>query len=159
MAQSVKRLVEIALRADTGEAEGSVDGLVKKFTGLSTQQLAIAAAAAGMGTALVKAFARATEAAVVFEKSMAEVRTLTNASAGETRALSDEIQALSVEFGQLDSDMAQASYNVVSAGFGEMAEQTELLAVAAKAAIAGVSDVNTAAKVITAFRPKRLRRH
>jgi TP901 family phage tail tape measure protein len=149
MAQSVKRLVEIALRADTGEAEGSVDGLVKKFTGLSTQQLAIAAAAAGMGTALVKAFARATEAAVVFEKSMAEVRTLTNASAGETRALSDEIQALSVEFGQLDSDMAQASYNVVSAGFGEMAEQTELLAVAAKAAIAGVSDVNTAAKVIT----------
>lgn len=109
----------------------------------------VAGGAAAMGAAVAAAFIKATAAAAAFENKMAEVRTLTNATAAESRVLTNAVRDLAVQFGQVDTVMATASYNVVSAGFGEITKQTKILEVAAKAAIAGVTDVNTSAKVIT----------
>jgi len=131
---------------------GSADGASKSFGGLNVSSLKMAGGLAAAGAAVVtlgKYFSDAATRAGELEAAMAEVRTLTNAMPKEQRILTNQVRDLSVKFGQLDTTMAKAAYNITSAGFGDSAEMLALLEVSAKAAIAGITDVNTAATLLT----------
>jgi len=150
-----KRTVEVLLKAKD-QTKKAVDSADKGFKGLQksilNSNVALAAAgvaAAAMGRKIVKAYQEGLLAATEFQSAVAEVNTLLDADAETVSNLSNDLQDLAVKFGQVDTVMAKAQYNVVSAGFGDISESMKILEVASKAAIGGISDVNTAALLIT----------
>ncbi len=149
MADGVKRIVEIAVRANTDGAVRGLDDLTKKITGLTTTQIAFAVAAVKALGDVVQAYARTVAAAQGYQMAILEVNTLLNADAATVQRMSRDLQDLAVRFGQVDEVMARAQYNVVSAGFADVADSMQILEVASRAAIGGVTDVNTAAYVLT----------
>jgi TP901 family phage tail tape measure protein len=98
--------------------------------------------AIAVGVKAVKAFA-------AFEKGMAEVGTLTNFSSKQMRQMSQETLKLTAKFGQTTEVMTKARYDIVSAGFADITEQTQLLTKANELAIAGVTDVSVATDALT----------
>ncbi len=84
-----------------------------------------------------------------FEKGMLEVSTLANFSSKQLRKMGDETLSMSRKFGQGFDKLTKARYDIVSAGFASVSEQTKLLDVANKAAIGGVTDVSTATDLLT----------
>lgn len=152
---NAKRYIEVIIKGkdDSGPLWSNLGTRLKDLTknkaALAAAALAAGAAIVRMVSAAVQAYDRAITKAGVFQKSVLEVGTLTGASAGETRELSKELQVLAVQYGQLAEVMARAQYNVVSAGFGDVADSLLILDVASRAAIGGITDVNTAAKTIT----------
>lgn len=152
---NAKRLIEIIIKASdqSGPAVTTVQGKLKQML-TSTAALATAAAAVGtafvaMSRKIVAAYRDAINVAGAFERSVLEVNTLLNQDAREVRNLSERLQELAVQYGQVDEVMARAQYNVVSAGFKDVSDSMYILEVASKAAIGGLTDVNTAASVIT----------
>jgi TP901 family phage tail tape measure protein len=150
-----KRVIEVIINAkeNAGPAfdklKTKVGGLVKSKALLATAAAAAGAAIAAMAVKSVRAYNQAIDAAGRYQEKVLEIATLTGANAQESAALSKELQKLAVKYGQVDKVMAQAQYNIVSAGFGDMADSMKIMEVASKAAIGGVTDVNTAVKVIT----------
>lgn len=101
----------------------------------------MAGAAAGMGAAGLKM-------AADFEGSMREVNTMMGLSQEEFENLSDQVLETAKDVGKAPEEMSKALYQVVSAGI-PAGEAIEFLGVAAKAAIAGVTDAETAVDGIT----------
>jgi len=143
-----KKYIEIILEA-ADKSTGVIEKFKQRLESINVAYVAIGTAAALMAYKVSKSFVNATGAAAQFDKKMSEVRTLTNANQGDFEKLTDAVRNLSVKYGQLDKTMATASYNVVSAGFAGITEQLKIMDIAAQAAIAGVTDVNTSASVIT----------
>lgn len=85
-----------------------------------------------------------------FEKNIAEVNTLLNLNDSGINALADDVRRLSVATGTDAQNNAKALYNIVSAGATEAADANFVLGQATKAAIAGVTDTNTATKGVLA---------
>jgi len=107
------------------------------------QFAAIAAATAlAVGIQSVKAFAK-------FDQGMREVGTLTKFTAKEMRSMSNETKKMAQTFGQNIGKLTKARYDIVSAGFSDIKDQTILLTQANKLAIAGVTDVSTATDALT----------
>ena len=98
------------------------------------------------GAAVAAGLVIATKAAIDFESAMSEVATL---GTGDINALSDSVKRLSVEFGQAPVDQAKALYQVISAGFSEAADSVEVLTVANKLAVGGLTTVSVAADGLT----------
>jgi len=150
-----KKVIEYVVRAKD-ESSGPIGNIAKLFDGLSTKAKLLTTAAAAAVIALVrmavdasKALMETTRQAAAFNAKVAEVNTLLQAPREKVRQLSNSLKDLSVKFGQSMETMATAEYNVVSAGFSDISESLFLLDVASRAAIAGVSDVNTAARALT----------
>lgn len=150
-----KRYIEVVVKGTdkSGPLWSQLGGNLKK---LVTDKKALAAAAAAAGAAIVSMVRRAVTAyneaitkAGQFQKAVLEAGTLTGTNAAQTRELSKNLQDLAVKYGQLDDVMARAQYNVASAGFADVADSLAILDVASRAAIGGITDVNTAAKAIT----------
>jgi len=95
------------------------------------------------------AFAAQVKNFAAFEKGLAEVSTLSNFTAKQMRLMADETLKFSVRFNQTTKALNKARYDIVSAGFAKMSQQTKLLAVASKMAVAGVSDVSTTTDLLT----------
>ncbi len=150
-----KRVIEILINAkeNAGPAfdslKGKVGDLIKNKALLATAAAAAGAAIAAMAIKSVKAYNQSIDAAGKYQEKILEVMTLTGGNSQEAAKLSGELQKLAVKYGQVDKVMAQAQYNIVSAGFGDVADSMTIMEVASKAAIGGVTDVNTAVKVIT----------
>jgi len=150
-----KKVLEFVLKGDdkTKGAFGSLQANVKKFMGstlgIATAIGATVVAAGVMAKKLGQAYGSVIKHAGKYQKAVAEINTLMNASDETVTAMATDLQELAVRFGQVDTVMARAQYNVVSAGFNDVADSMEILTVASKAAIGGISDVNTAARVIT----------
>lgn len=132
--------------SQVGGQLGSLGGLLTSTTALTA---GLGAATIAAGKKIASAYAADIKAAGEFQKALAEVNTLLDATPETITGLNRQLMDLSVNFGQVAETMARAEYNVVSAGFGDIADSVEILNVANKAAIGGVSDVNTAAKLIT----------
>jgi uncharacterized protein YukE len=150
-----KRTVEVLLKAKD-QTKKATDSAAKGFGGLEKTILkntvsiaALGIATVAMGHKLVTAWKEGAEAAREFESAVAEVNTLLNADKETVNKLSADLQNLAVKFGQTDTVMAKAQYNVVSAGFTDISDSMMILEISSKAAIGGISDVNTAARVIT----------
>jgi len=81
-----------------------------------------------------------------FAERMAEISTLLDATPGQMEALGKAVRALSVDLGKDAAESAQALYDIISAGVG-LEESVGVLELATKAAVAGVTDTQTAARI------------
>ncbi len=81
-----------------------------------------------------------------FEQTFTEVTTLSNASAESLKGLRDEIINISKEVPQSATQLAAAEYDIISAGVA-LEDSAKVLKLAAKAAVAGVTDTKTAANI------------
>jgi len=86
--------------------------------------------------------------ALDFGKAIAEINSIAPRTAAETLALKQQLIGLSNEFGGNAQKQAKAFYNIVSAGVKGTANQLQVLEVANKAAVAGLVDIDTAARVL-----------
>jgi len=115
----------------------------------STKALGIAAAAAG--AAIVAAFAvQSVKAATELEAEMANVATLLDGDVTpRINEMKKEVQSLAIETGKATSDLTSGLYQVVSA-FGDTADSTKILKIAAEAATAGLSTTTDSINLISA---------
>lgn len=123
------------------EASGTLDKIAGKAKGFGNivkkGALAGGVAIAGLGIASIKM-------AMDFEKSMAEVKTLLPSISDEGfKVLTDDVIALSKEMGIATSEAVPALYQAISAGVPPKNVMT-FMEVASKAAIGGVTDLETA---------------
>jgi TP901 family phage tail tape measure protein len=103
--------------------------------------LRVTAPVAAAATASVRAFSS-------FGAAMRNVNTIAKESEEQFRATKKQVLEMSTAMGKQPTDMADALYNINSAGFVAQKGLT-VLEQAAKAGTAGVSDTATAAKAIT----------
>lgn len=101
-------------------------------------------ALAAFGTIAAAAFRLAKE----FETAMKEVQTISEAARADFKGISTEVFNLSQITPEEPKKLAEAYYQIVSAGY-DGAKGLKLLETASKAAIAGVTDTETAADGIT----------
>lgn len=122
-------------------------GQVAKKVGSTTKAAfkGMAKAAAGLAAAMAGPVALS----VKFSKSMAEVQTVLD-DPSNLNMMSDAVRRLSKEFGYAKEELAKGLYDIRSATAGlSDAEVIKIFEAATKAAVAGVSDVQTAGNAIT----------
>lgn len=97
---------------------------------------------------LKRSFSGAVDDALAFSKSLAEINSIAPRTAVETQALGQQLILFSNQFSGNPQKQARAFYNIVSAGIQGTAQQLAVLQVSNKAAVAGLVDINDAARVI-----------
>ena len=121
---------------------------VKAFGGI-VAKLGLAAGAAGF-TAIAAAGTLALKSAVDFEKGMANVGTLLDGDVkGKLSSMGESLKTISKDTGVDLNNLSGGLYEVVSA-FGESADSTKQLEIAAKAAKAGNAETSEAVKMLSA---------
>jgi len=123
--------------AKTGKALKAVTG--------SVARLGAKSALVGAGFAVLS-----TKLAGDFQKSLLEVSTLmNNVNAKTLPNMSRELRAVASASGLALSSISKAKYDIVSAGFSSAAESANVLAVASKLAVGGVTTAASAADILT----------
>lgn len=121
---------------------------VKAFGG-AIAKLGLATGAAGF-TAIAAAGTLALKSAVDFEKGMANVGTLLDGDVkGKLSSMGESLKTISKDTGVDLNNLSGGLYEVVSA-FGESADSTKQLEIAAKAAKAGNAETSEAVKMLSA---------
>lgn len=121
---------------------------VKAFGGI-VAKLGFAGAAAGFG-AVTAAGTLALKSAMDFEKGMANVGTLLDGDVkGKLSSMGESLKTISKDTGVDLNNLSGGLYEVVSA-FGESADSTKQLEIAAKAAKAGNAETSEAVKMLSA---------
>ncbi len=126
-------------------------GLQKSSAGLTSgiKKLAIGLGALLIARKVGQVFKSAVVKFAEFEKGLAEVATLSDFSTKQIQKMGKETLKMSRQFGQGIKVLTKARYDIVSAGFSDIREQTILLTTANKLAVAGVTDVSTATDLLT----------
>lgn len=139
-------LAQAALRTNERirELQASTNGWKESLAKMKGE-LALAGAAV---YGIVHQFGQAARASSDFGKSMAEVSTLLDDTSG-VDALAESVRALTREYGGEVNNNAKALYDIISAGASDGAAAVDILTVANKLAIGGVTDVSTAADGLT----------
>jgi TP901 family phage tail tape measure protein len=130
--RSIDNLGDVSEQAD-GKVR-SLQGTLIRFAG---------------GAAVGAAFAAGVRNALQFNTAVAEVSTLVDAADFDIRRLTQGLREQSREFGLSNVEQAGAAYQIISAGAGSAAEALETLDAANTLAVAGVTDVETAADGLT----------
>ena len=121
---------------------------IKAFGGI-VAKLGLAGAAAGFG-AVTAAGTLALKSAMDFEKGMANVGTLLDGDVkGKLSSMGESLKTISKDTGVGLNNLSGGLYEVVSA-FGESADSTKQLEIAAKAAKAGNAETSEAVKMLSA---------
>ena len=98
---------------------------------------------AGVAVLAVNSFAN-------YDTKIREISTLlNNVTETELKSLGTQVQESAVKFGQSIDSMAKAKYDIISAGFNDIAESQVVLEASSKLAVAGVSEVSKTADVLT----------
>ena len=141
--KTLQILIEAKLKTQKAldEAAGQIDKVGAAAEKHRGKLLAVAGGVAAIGFASIKA-------AADFEKGMAEVNTLINASGEEVNALGDQVRDLSKELGINAVEATSSLYQTISAGV-EPAKALEFLGVAGRLAVAGVTDLETSVDGLT----------
>ncbi|HUW13147.1 MAG TPA: phage tail tape measure protein, partial [Anaerolineae bacterium] len=105
-------------------------------------------AIAGAGLAIVGSLGAAAKAASDFNARLAEVSTLVDTSTVKMDVLKNGINSLAMETGQSATALTGGLYQAISAGI-EAGSSIEFLGIAAKAAVGGVTDTETAVNGLT----------
>jgi len=108
--------------------------------------------AAGIGKALSAIAAAGRQAAqdyLEFSKAVGEVNSILPKNAKLTDSATNSFIRFAAEFGSTSQGQAKAYYNIVSAGISDQTQALNLLNQANKAAVAGVTDVETAVGALT----------
>lgn len=137
---ATKSKIEVEI---TGKDKAS--GTFKKIGGSLTKMGKIATGFGVIGAAGLFAI---TKAAANFEGKMREVNSMIGLSEKDFTSLSEEVQNVAKEVGKSTGEMSEALYQIVSAGV-PAADAIFVLGVAGRAAVAGVTDVSTAADGLT----------
>lgn len=131
-----------ALNTKIREVQASMDGATRSSANLGTNLLAISAGSVAIGTQLVTA----AKAAIAFEQGIARISSISNFTVSQLEALKRQVLELTQRIG-IDAPTALAAlYEILSAGIPEQ-NAFKVLESSSKAAIAGVTDINTAAKI------------
>lgn len=144
MAETVKLAIVIsaAFRGSGAfdKAGGGLKGLSAAFKKIRTE---IALFASMMAFDFLK---KGFQTFMQFEQRMAEAGSIVGASKQEIAEFSDEIRAMTKELPQTADDLGAGLYDVFSAGVTDTAEAMQTLKLAAKAAVAGLTDTATSVK-------------
>ncbi|MFI8383359.1 phage tail tape measure protein [Pseudomonas sp. NPDC079086] len=132
---------KVRLRERVAELEVGTNGWAQS---LSQTRLQVGAAAAGMG-AMVYAGGSLLKFYAQYAQRMAEVNSITSLSQGEFQKLSTDVRQLSQNMGKEATQSAAALYDILSSGVNPENSITTL-ALATKAAVAGVTDTATAVR-------------
>jgi len=100
------------------------------------------------GGAIVGGLAMATNAAADFNKGLGEVSTLVDTTTVSMSKMKTGVNGLAMETGQSAGALTKAMYQAISAGV-DASESVGFLGVAAKAAVGGVTETETAVNGIT----------
>ncbi|MCK5680379.1 phage tail tape measure protein, partial [bacterium] len=120
-------------------AFNKIAGNGKRAVGLLTNEIKLLVAT----TLSYQTAVKAVTAVSGFDQKFTEVTTLTNASAQSLGLLRDEIIKISTEIPQTAGELTTATYDIISAGVA-LEDSSAVLELSAKAAIAGVTDTQTA---------------
>jgi len=143
-----------ALRTLTALNKGVKDLGKTGTKSIKTMDLALGSFVGNLGSQAVlkslslvsQGFKQGTKNALEFGKAVAEVNSIVPRTAAETLVLKKELIGLSNEFGDKAQTQARAFYNILSAGVTDTATALGVLKSANKAAVAGLVDVDTAAR-------------
>lgn len=138
----------LSLGVDSSKLQSGLDSAGLRVNGIMNSISKNAANILGAGfiaagTAITGALVAATSRAMEFQKGMSEIATL---GVQDLDALGDSIKDVASRYGQDLTLSVKAAYNAISAGAKE-SEVPYILEEAAKAATAGVTDLNTAVKL------------
>ncbi len=132
---------------DVDAAGKHVESRMKRM-GASVRKAGMAFTAMGVaGAAMIGLLVKS---AVDFDKAMREVNTLIGLSEDQMKGMRDEVKALSVEMGIDAIDAAKALYQAISAG-QEPTEALKFLQIAARTAVGGITDLETATGGLTSI--------
>ena len=137
---SLKDKIKKPLKKVTGGLKNLAKTALKSVNPL----IAVSAAVAGIGAALIKTVAAMAD----LETKMVNVGNLTGASREEVNAMTDDLVELSREVPQSVGNLAESLFDVVSAGV-PAGESIEFLNTASRLATAGVTDTKTAVDGLT----------
>lgn len=139
--------VEIRIGVDdkaTGKLKGIGNQMQRMSGTFKKAGIGMMAAGAALGGGLIALG----KSAMDFEMAMREVNTMIGLSQEGFEELSGDVQDLAKEVGKSSTELSGALYQIVSAGI-DAADAINVLEVASKAAVAGVTDVETAADGLT----------
>ena len=122
---------------------GSMTGAMQVFQGVVGAQVFLKSI-----ELTTRALKQGAKDALEFGSAIAEINSIAPRTAIETLALKEQLIGLSNEFAGPAQKQARAFYNIVSAGVQGTAKQLNTLEVANKAAVAGLVDIDTSARVL-----------
>ena len=141
MAQQSKYIINFAQKGLSSLGTGTAK--LASSLGVVAGAMATAVAGAKLFTSSVREFSE-------LEKGIREIGTLTGGlSSNEFKLLEERTKSMSIQFGQTFDALTKANYDIVSAGFTDMADSVQILEVANKLAVGGVTDVSTATDLLT----------
>lgn len=122
-------------------ATKGLNKIKKAAAGAVGSIIALGAAAVGLGQSIT--------AMRQFGAAVAEVTTLMDTNAQQTKLLEKNARDLGIAYGTGATAQVKAFYQAISAGAGDVEAATKLLDQANKLAIGGVTDVTTAVDILT----------
>jgi TP901 family phage tail tape measure protein len=138
-----------AIVGSTGKMSKGLKTAEQDAAKLANQLAAVELAGKSIGAGFVAAGGAAAVGAVAFSdyaQKLAEVNTLIDVTPAQLDKLSDSIRSSSVALGRSATESTEAIYGIISAGV-DYSKSVEVMELSTKAAIAGVTDTGTAAKL------------
>jgi len=120
--------------------------LPKAFALLQSSGVGAFLGVSGAVYAVTRALTGSFQAFADYEQKMQEVNTLLGISSARYNQLKSDIRDLALEIPQTASELATAQYDIISAGVS-LDDSLKVLELSAKAAIAGVTDTQTAVQL------------
>ena len=144
----------------TADARNAVAGFKRVTKSTETMSKKVRTSSRGMsqgmrrvgiaaGVAATAIGVKAVSQAINFSRAMAEVTTITDLNASETKALTDRVREMSVAMGVDATETARGLYQTISSGVTDSTEAMELLRIATNLSIAGLTDQETVVDVLT----------
>lgn len=143
-----KNIIEILIKGkdQASAAFAKVEGSAASTTNAVTMSNAALALGAIAAAAAVK---KLTDSATELNVELANIGTLIPGNIGRLNELKETVNNMSVEMNRDAVDLAQGSYQLVSA-LGDTADTVDILKLSAKAATAGISTTTEAINLLTA---------
>jgi TP901 family phage tail tape measure protein len=130
------------LKSFSGAAPMLLKGVGVAFAGVTAAATAVTAAVTAVAIKGLREFAQ-------FQQGAAEISTLLRGDVDETmRVLEAGVRGLSLQIPQSTALMNKALYDIISAGV-DAGESLTILGQSGRAAVAGVSEIGTSAKLVT----------
>lgn len=133
--------------AELAEAAKAFGGGLLDGFGLS-QFTSVTGAANAVGQALAEAAVEGVKLAASLETTFAQIKGLTNASAGDIEGFKTAVADMSVTVGKSQKELAEAQYFIASSGFAG-ADSLKILEASAKAAASGLGETKKIADLTT----------
>ena len=130
--------IAITVKTHTSQATQGIQKL-HKIGGMAFSAIKVAALAAG--AAMVGIFLKSVDAARKFQTTMTNAWTLMDVGPEKMRAISNEVLKLSMRIPKSAADLGKAYYQAISSGITDTKEALYATELAAKAAVAGSTDV------------------